>query len=103
MRFPTLFSLPYSHSKGLYTRISASLLSLLLAVTVQAQRLSPSEAADSARNHTGGKVLKVKSPQGGNNTDYRIKVLLPQGKVRNVTVDGNSGKVRQPSPKDKKR
>lgn len=59
-----------------------------------AQQLSPAQAADSARNVTGGKVLKVHPPKPGS-TDYRVKMLLPEGKVRNVVIDGNNGKVKQ--------
>jgi hypothetical protein len=58
-----------------------------------AQQLSPSEAAASARNITGGKILKVKAMKG-NRVDYRVKVLSPEGRVRNIIVDGDSGEVR---------
>jgi len=60
---------------------------------LQAQELSASEAASKAREFTGGRVLKVKPPRG-NSVDYRVRVLLPEGRVRNIIVDGDSGKTR---------
>jgi hypothetical protein len=64
---------------------------------VHAQKLSPAEAADSVRNVTGGKVLKIQPPKSGS-TDYRVKMLLPEGKVRSMIVDGDSGEIKQRSP-----
>ena len=82
------------------TRLWMTLLvSLVLTgahLPLQAQKLSPSQAADSARDVTGGKVLKVRPLRSGS-TDYRIKMLLPEGKVRNIVVDGNSGEVKKHS------
>ena len=47
-------------------------------------------AAASASRATGGRVLSVRKGKRGT---YRVKVLLPGGRVRNVTVDGDSGQV----------
>ncbi len=69
-------------------------ISLLLANSpTSAQQLSPSDAAESARSFTGGRVLKVKPFSANNDVDYRVKMLLPEGKVRNVIVDGDNGKA----------
>jgi hypothetical protein len=57
-----------------------------------AQKLSPSDAAASARHFTNGKVLKV-NPITRDGVDYRVKMLLPEGQVRNVIIDGDSGKA----------
>lgn len=56
------------------------------------QSLSAAEAASRAQSETGGRVLKVKPPKSGGN-DYRVRVLLPEGRVRNIIVDGNSGEI----------
>jgi len=65
---------------------------------VYAQQLSPSDAAASARNFTDGKVLKVK-PIKGTKTNYRVKVLSPEGRVHNIIVDGDSGDIIFHQPK----
>lgn len=49
----------------------------------QGQSISPGEAAKIAKKRYGGKVLKIK--RDGNK--YRIKLLLPSGKVKNVYID----------------
>jgi|GEM_PF-2252373 len=67
---------------------------LCLPVTLaQAQAIGPSEAASKVRQSVGGKVLKVKASP--DKTKYYVKVLLPGGKVRTVTVDRKSGSVRK--------
>lgn len=57
-----------------------------------AQQISPADAAASAHSFSGGKILKVK-PTQGNKIDYRVKVLSPEGRVRNIIVDGDNGEV----------
>ncbi len=47
-------------------------------------------AAASARQATGGRVLSVRKGKRGT---YRVKVLLPGGRVRHVTVERGSGRV----------
>ncbi len=47
-------------------------------------------AADTVRQATGGRVLSVRKGKRGT---YRVKVLLPGGRVRSVAVDGRSGQV----------
>jgi hypothetical protein len=98
------------YSKGLLShsaRLSKQLCLLLLCIcsnTLYAQQLSPSDAAASARNFTDGKVLTVK-PIQGTKIDYRVKILSPEGRVRNIIVDGDSGEIllHKKSPKrDKK-
>jgi hypothetical protein len=83
---------PISTTK-IVAQLCLGLLVTLGSTSTLAQQLSPSEAAASARNITGGKILKVR-PMKGSRVDYRVKVLSPEGRVRNIIVDGNSGKVR---------
>jgi len=68
--------------------------SLVVSHQAIAQKLSPAEAASSARQSTGGKILKVRPLKNGS-TDYRIKVLLPEGRVRNIIIDGNNGQLKR--------
>lgn len=44
--------------------------------------MTTSQAAESARRQTGGRVLSVQDGAGG----YRVKVLTPSGEVRDVFV-----------------
>ena len=63
-------------------------------VAVQGGDVGPAAAAAAARRATGGRVLNVNGRRSGDQTIYRVKVLLPGGRVRTVTVDGGSGQVR---------
>ncbi len=56
---------------------------LLLAQSVA---LSQDEAAAKVREQTGGRVLDVQSGSQDGMTVYFVKVLLPDGRVRVVTV-----------------
>ena len=54
----------------------------------------PDRAANAAREATGGRVLGV---QGGNQdgqNGYRVRILQPDGRVRSLHFDPNSGAVR---------
>lgn len=74
------------------TYLCLGLLLTFISAPSTAQKLSPSDAAASARNFTNGKVLKV-DPTTGKKVDYRVKMLLPEGQVRNIIIDGNSGEA----------
>jgi|GEM_PF-3253352 len=76
------------------TTVLLSMLLLMTSLSTTAQKLSPSDAAKSARHITGGKILKVKSPDSGSQ-DYRVKILSPKGQVRSIVIDGNSGKLKK--------
>lgn len=52
-----------------------------------------SMAAELARQAYGGKVLSVDEIKEDGQTVYRVKLLLEGGRIKIVTVDGNSGKV----------
>jgi len=56
---------------------------LLLA---QAGAMSQDQAAAKVREQTGGRVLHVKTGSQDGATVYLVKVLLPDGRVRVVTV-----------------
>lgn len=80
-----------------FLRSSCQGLILLLAMSLAviapasfAQAISADAAAGIAAQATGGRVLGV-SPNGA---VYIVRVLLPGGVVREITVDANSGQVR---------
>ncbi|WP_341937653.1 PepSY domain-containing protein [Marinimicrobium sp. C2-29] len=57
------------------------------------ERISASQAAAIVQKHYGGKVLKVQSTQKNGRLIYRVKILLDNGRVRNVGVDAQSGRL----------
>lgn len=52
--------------------------------TSQSQGISAGQASEIARRQTGGRVLAVTPKDGG----YRVKVLTPNGEVRQIFVSG---------------
>jgi len=86
-------------------RASAACLALLLAVSVQmpdalAQEalvrngISQDEAVAMVRRQTGGKVLRVDRQVEGESIVYRIRVLKPDGRLREYRVDAATGRIR---------
>ncbi len=55
--------------------------------------LSLDEAVARARRDTGGRVLSAQAREDRGRTTYRIKVLLPNGAVRVISVDAASGEI----------
>ena len=55
-----------------------------------------SQAAQQAKRHTEGRVLKVDKQ----NSTYRVKMLKKSGRVVTVDVDQRSGKVQPSKRKD---
>lgn len=53
--------------------------------------IGPSEAAAMVAQRTGGKVLKVTLEERDGREVYRVKVLLPEGRIKTVFVDKDSG------------
>jgi len=58
---------------------------------VQRARISLSEATQRVQERTGGRVLAAQELRDRN--AYRIKVLTPQGEVRIVIVDAETGEM----------
>lgn len=56
--------------------------------------LSLDEAVARVRRDTGGRVLSAETRDDHGRPSYRIKVLLPNGSVRVVNVDAQSGEMR---------
>lgn len=51
-------------------------------------------AAEIARVQTGGRVLDVRPANDSAESDYEVRVLLDQGRVRRIVIDVESGKVK---------
>ena len=56
--------------------------------------LSLDAAVERVRRDTGGRVLAAEAREQRGRTTFRIKVLLPNGSVRVVDVDAQSGESR---------
>ncbi len=69
---------------------------LLLSLSLNAQPLiSADEAARVAFEVTGGQVVNVQGqPNRQGRYVYRVRVLMPNGRVRDVVVDGQTGQIR---------
>jgi uncharacterized membrane protein YkoI len=89
----------------------AVLMSLLVAAGAQAQSgrssqgddgppargrqyADPDRAANAARKETGGRVLGVEGENRDGRPGYRVRVLQPDGRVRSLHYDSDSGAVR---------
>ena len=82
---PTLFS----------RRLLACLPALLLPVLVHAapQDKAPmtlEDAVAKVQQDTGGKILSADPRQFGRRTEYRIKVLTPEGHVRTISISSDA-------------
>jgi uncharacterized membrane protein YkoI len=87
-----------------------ALVSLLAATNAQAQSgrssrgddgrassrqyADPDRAANAAREATGGRVLGVQGENRDGRPGYRVRVLQPDGRVRSLHYDADSGAVR---------
>lgn len=56
-------------------------------------RLDSIGAARTVERATGGRVLSVDQVERGGRLDYRVKVLLREGRVKTMTVNGQTGSV----------
>jgi len=52
------------------------------------QASSSSEAAQIARDRFGGQVLKVQAQGEGKKRKYKVRLLLDDGRVKEVTIQG---------------
>ncbi|MCX7514587.1 PepSY domain-containing protein [Frateuria sp. STR12] len=81
---------------SMFTRLLlASLPALLLAAPVQASPqdkapLTLEEAVAKVQQDTGGKILSADPRKFGRRTEYRIKVLTPEGHVRTISISSDA-------------
>lgn len=54
----------------------------------------PDRAANAAREATGGRVLGVQGAEQNGRPGYRVRILQPDGRVRSLHFDPDSGKMR---------
>lgn len=73
---------PFAHQ----TSIQPAPVHWLAAVSIES-------AISKARAKYGGKVLSAKEIRSKGPLVYKIKLLLPNGRVKTVFVDGESGEV----------
>lgn len=66
---------------------------LLLALPISGQAaVTRDEAASMAQGTSGARVLSVEPAQSNGRRAWRVKLLTPQGEVRVVLVDADSGR-----------
>ncbi|MDG4554893.1 MAG: hypothetical protein P9E24_11740 [Candidatus Competibacter sp.] len=58
------------------------------------QFADPDRAANAARRATGGRVLGVQGSERDGQPGYRVRILQPDGRVRSLHYDADSGAVR---------
>ena len=75
-----------------YRLAPSLLLALLLACAPAWADVSREEAATSAQQATGGRVLSVDKSRMGNRAVWRVKVVTAGGEVRVVMVDAATGR-----------
>lgn len=62
-------------------------------VPIMLAEVDSSSAARIVERRTGGKVLSVHRQEKKGRVMYRVKVLLPEGRVRTVSVDAETGQM----------
>lgn len=66
----------------------------LMAISMPAWAdVSRDDAASTAQQASGGRVLSVEKTERDGRTVWRVKVLTPQGAVRVILVDAASGRT----------
>ena len=90
------------NSRSTSAAILAS-IAVIVAVVTSAADIAPTappalpvgadQAAEIAREHTGGRILDVKPAVGAIESAYEVRVLLNEGRVRKIVVDVQSGQV----------
>ncbi|MGH8644805.1 MAG: PepSY domain-containing protein [Gammaproteobacteria bacterium] len=63
-------------------------------ITLAQARIGQGQAIAFARQATGGRVLDVQTQNMGGRVVYLVKVLMPDGRVRIIAVDGETGQIR---------
>jgi uncharacterized membrane protein YkoI len=74
--------------------VSFSLPDALAQESLVRNVISQDEAVAMVREQTGGKVVRVDRQVEGESIVYRIRVLKPDGRLREYRVDAATGRVR---------
>ena len=76
--------------KTLITLISALLMAIAMPAWADVSR---DDAASTAQQASGGRVLSVERTERDGRPVWRVKVLTPQGDVKVILVDAASGRT----------
>lgn len=77
---------------------AAGLLLLSLATTAQHGRYtSLDQAVSEARERYDGRVLSAETEQRGGRESHNIRILTPDGRVKNLRMDANTGRFDEPA------
>ncbi len=63
-------------------------VALMLSLPVQGGGLSLDKAVKQVRQQTGGRVLSANTVHRGGRVVHRVRVLLPDGRVRTIEIQG---------------
>lgn len=75
------------HKRG----ILLLLLTCLLSLPAGGAQLSLDQAVARVRAETGGKVVSARTIQKGGRRLHQIRILTPNGRVKNINVDAQQG------------
>jgi cytoskeletal protein RodZ len=81
----------FDSKQQIFSRICICLFLFLASHTAGAQS-TPAEAAEMARQQTGGKVIWVKDKQG----KFLVRVMMPNGQLRHVNFTNRSKSKQNP-------
>jgi uncharacterized membrane protein YkoI len=78
--------------------VAAGLLLSSLAASAQHGRYtSLDQAVSEARERYSGRVLSAETEQRGGRESHNIRILTPDGRVKNLRMDANTGRFDEPA------
>ncbi len=77
----------------LLVAVSVRTLDVLAQEALVRNGISQDEAVAMVREQTGGKVLRVERQTEGESIVYRVRVLKPDGRLREYQVDAATGRI----------
>lgn len=77
----------------LFILILSLITSLWLTTPVQAQTMSMRHAVNTVQTAYQGKLLKAYKTRIKQQTYYRIKMLMPSGRVVSILINAHTGKM----------
>jgi uncharacterized membrane protein YkoI len=95
---PAMFTAPVRRAAGALLAVlaisSAPLPAAVAQESLVRQEISEDAAVALVRERTEGKVVRVDRTQEGGSLVYRVRVITPDGRVREYRVDAATGRVR---------
>lgn len=93
-----MFTAPVRRAAGALLAVlaisSAPLPAAVAQESLVRQEISEDAAVALVRERTEGKVVRVDRTQEGGSLVYRVRVITPDGRVREYRVDAATGRVR---------